>query len=541
MSPTMNSHSTPEFHGLRKIFWPVHKHEIKKVLSLSLMMLFILFNYTLLRDAKDGLIITAPGSGAESISFLKLYGSLTFAVLIMMLYSKLSLSLSKQNLFYTMMSIFIVIYFVFGYVLFPLKDILHANPETIYAWQAEYPRLNWIIPLFGNWTYSLFYISAELWGSVGLCVLFWQLANDINTIEESKRFYPLFGMISALGIILSGFFLLTITDYFSHLDADLRWDKSINWIINSVLLSLSLIILIYSWIQKNIVETQNIGFKLQNNLDNPCSTLKKSKNKPSFKESMKTVLESRYIALIMAIIVCYAVCLNLVEVTWKSQIKLQYPDTADYVRTMGMISMSTGFITIILMVVGGNILRRFGWFTSAMMTPILLAISGSIFFSFIVFKDYATPLLAIFNLTPLYMTVLIGWGQNIISKGSKYSMFDPTKEMAYIPLPDGLRVRGKAAADGIGGRLGKSCGAMVQQFLLVAIVGSNQITLTPIIAVIFFIVASIWIIAVINLNKEFLALTKSQEQDQHADTPKQSSNHKGAGIITQQEPVPSTQ
>jgi AAA family ATP:ADP antiporter len=31
----------------------------------------ILFNYTILRDTKDVLVVTAPGSGAEIIPFLK--------------------------------------------------------------------------------------------------------------------------------------------------------------------------------------------------------------------------------------------------------------------------------------------------------------------------------------------------------------------------------------------------------------------------------------------------------------------------------------
>ena len=36
--------------------------------------------------------------------------------------------------------------------------------------------------------------------------------------------------------------------------------------------------------------------------------------------------------------------------------------------------------------------------------------------------------------TPLMMAVMIGAIQNILSKGAKYSLFDPCKEMAYIPL-----------------------------------------------------------------------------------------------------------
>lgn len=34
----------------------------------------------------------------------------------------------------------------------------------------------------------------------------------------------------------------------------------------------------------------------------------------------------------------------------------------------------------------------------------------------------------------LMMAVWVGMVQNVLSKATKYALFDPTKEMAYIPL-----------------------------------------------------------------------------------------------------------
>ena len=214
---------TKEFTGFRRIIWPVHNFEIKKVIPMALMMFCVLFNYTILRDAKDGLVVTAPGSGAETISFLKLYGTLPFAIILMGIYAKLSTILSKQGLFYIMVSIFVVFFTIFAYIIFPLKDALHASSETLVSWKVMFPRLQWFLPLIANWSYSLFYIFSELWGTVGLSVLFWQFANDITKIPEAKRFYPLFGLIGNVGLLCSGYMLYMITDRYKHLPPAERW------------------------------------------------------------------------------------------------------------------------------------------------------------------------------------------------------------------------------------------------------------------------------------------------------------------------------
>ena len=65
------------------------RKSIKKLLPLGAMLFFILFNYTILRDTKDVLVVTAPNSGAEIIPFLKTYVNLPSAIGFTILYSNL--------------------------------------------------------------------------------------------------------------------------------------------------------------------------------------------------------------------------------------------------------------------------------------------------------------------------------------------------------------------------------------------------------------------------------------------------------------------
>jgi AAA family ATP:ADP antiporter len=77
--------------------------------------------------------------------------------------------------------------------------------------------------------------------------------------------------------------------------------------------------------------------------------------------------------------------------------------------------------------------------------------------------------------------------------------------MAYIPLDQGSKVKGKAAIDVVGARLGKSGGSFIQQGLLVAL--GSLAAITPYIAVILFVIIIAWLYAVKALNKQFVTLT----------------------------------
>jgi AAA family ATP:ADP antiporter len=234
---------------------------------------------------------------------------------------------------------------------------------------------------------------------------------------------------------------------------------------------------------------------------------KKKKEKLSMADSFKYILKSKYLGLIAMLVICYGISINLVEVMWKGQVNLMYPSKAAFAGYMGELQIWTGLATIGFMLIGTNIMRKYSWFVSAMLTPLMIFVTGLIFFSFIIFGSSIGPLVESFGMTALGVVVSVGLMQNVLSKGTKYSLFDPTKEMSYIPLDDELKSKGKAAVEVVGGRLGKSGGSLIQFVLFFVYQVKSIAVLAPQVAVIFCIFMLVWFYSVSGLNKQFLAIT----------------------------------
>lgn len=218
-------------------------------------------------------------------------------------------------------------------------------------------------------------------------------------------------------------------------------------------------------------------------------------------ESFKFLAASSYIRNLATLVVAYGISINLVEVTWKSKLKAQFPNPNDYSSFMGDFSTATGIVTFCLMIASRYIFSKFGWGVAALITPTVLLITGVFFFALVLFSNQLSPAMAALGVTPLFAAVLIGAAQNIFSKGSKYSLFDPCKEMAYIPLDQETKQKGKAAIDVICNPLGKSGGALIQQGLIIGF--GSLASSTPYLAAILFLVVGMWIKAAGNLSKEF--------------------------------------
>jgi len=494
--------------------FPVYKQELKKFIPMGLMMLFILFNYTVLRNAKDALVTTGNGSSAAVIPYLKTYGTLPAAMLFVVFYTAISNRLSREKIFYLCITVFLGFFALFGFVIYPNTHLFHPDIEKITQLQDSLPYLKWFVAMWGNWSYCLFFIFAELWGSTILSLFFWKYANDITASKEAKRFYPLFGFIGNIGLISAGHVGEAISGSSSTMET------SMYILMTLVVISGIITIGLYSYVNRIVAKEQVEAEAAAPTEKKP----KKSKPKLGLKESFEYIFTSPHIMCIAILVLSYGITINFIDVIWKDQVRiLVNGDRNAFLGYMANFSKITGYIALPLMLIAGSVLRRMTWKNAALIVPIILASTSLLFYSIVIYGNMfgaTAPMLTAYGLsfTAVQLAAGIGKWQGALTKASKYSLFDSTKEMAYIPLDQELKSKGKAAVDVTGGRLGKSGGSFTISTLTSIFPSASTPSLAPYLAGASALVFAVWFAAIVSLQKKLNLCSQDEENTQTAET-----------------------
>ena len=417
-----------------------------------------------------------------------------------------------------MMCLFLAFFFVFTFVLFPAQEFLHPNGVADKL-QAFLPAgFKGLIAIFRNWTFTLFYVMSELWGTAILTVLFWGFANEVTNVKEARRFYG----ILMIGANIAGIFSGQASIYFSGniylpsipygKDA---WEQSVFFLNCAIIVSGVITIAIFRWLNRHVIQ--------------PSENLKRDEQKPekvkmSMRKNFAYLAKSKYLICIAAIVVCYNVAINLIEVVWKNQIKQVFPNPSEYNIYMGeVMTLMAVIATIASVFITGNVIRRTSWTFSALVSPVIILLTGIGFFTFVLFQNsglgWVGWIAGLLGSTPLMLSVMLGSIQNSLARAAKYTLFDATKEIAFIPLSNESKLKGKAAIDGVVSRLGKSGGSVVHQGLL--LIFSTVAASTPFVAAIFLGVVFVWILSVMTLGKKFDSLVAEKSQLDISDAPNQ--------------------
>lgn len=479
----------------RDRLWPIRAYELKKILPLLFMKFFISFTYGVLTTMKDSFVVTAKGGGAEVIPVLKGWVVLPMALGATLLYSKLSNLFRRSILFYGIISFFMVFILLYGFVLYPNLETLspHQSADWLLSKLGE-NNSHWVA-IYRNWIQSVFFVIAELWGSVVIFLLFWGFVNHICNFNEAKRCYNLFIAGGDLAQIVTG----PLVCYFTGKYVGEHFGTALQSLVGFVLFFGLMIMALHFLLTRKILKNDERLYQPEAK-NQPIET----KTKLSLIDSLKFIVRSKYLRAIAVMVVAYGLVINLTEVTWKANLKLAYPETGAYQSFMATVSSSVGVLSfIITMFFSGVIIRRIGWHFSAQMPPIVIGLTSLIFLTLFINPEWLVPLTNSLGITPLLLIVLFGAFQNISSKVMKYAFFDATKEMSYIPLDQESKVKGKAAIDVVGSRLGKSGAAWIQ-IVLIQIAGTGSVlSITHFLLPIIGCTVLFWILSVRSLNRQF--------------------------------------
>lgn len=483
---------------IRNIFWPIHRSELGKFIPMSGLMFCILFNQNVLRILKDSILISEVS--AEITSFTKVYCVTPLAAIFVVIYAKLINHLPFHKIFYYLVSIFTGFYIIFAFTIYPNIDFYHMDHRLLSQLMSDHPHLKWYIAIIGNWSYVLFYTFSELWPNIFYVLLFWQIANEITSTNEAKRFYTLFSLFGNSALVVVGFLMMNLSSDNSIIrQLFTTSDNKIiltQFSISMVAISSIISCLLIRYITKNIITDPSFYHKAKSE--------RSTRPKMGIIDSFKYIARSKYLWLMLVCSAAFGLSMNLIEAVWKAKIKELYPTVNSYASFNSMYILWTGIAIMVMTIIGNNVMRNSSWFTAAVITPLIIMTTGTVFFFLVVFENH---ILSFFDgmilMSPLALAVFVGTIQNILSKGSKYSIWDTSRQMLYIPLDQELRTKGKAAVDVISPKIGKSASGLIQSIIFTIIPMATYHSIAPGLMIIFIAVCLFWIYAVRKIYFEY--------------------------------------
>lgn len=438
-----------DFGKIRRLLFPVHRHELSKLIPLILLFLLLSFCYFTLRSLKDIYII--KHINVEAIYYIKLFGVTPGIILLTILYSKISKLTTRDRRFNIVITYFLVFFAAVHYLLIPHIDTFRLD-SLANALNRQVPTMTYLWEAIRFWPLALFYIHAEAWGVMAQGVLFWTFVNEITSLEQSKRLYGFLPLGLGVAFLMEGFFL-------DHLKSQF------NLILGFNLVVIVAILLLYNGF------TSYFGQELAAMSDAP--RLNEKAPKLSLTESFKLIAGSRYLALIASIVLSYGIVTSLLEALWKTKVEEWAAGNTQALVTMySNQAMVGGILGLLLTIFIATPVMNSGWRFAASVVPVIALIMSSIFFWGLYFPDALHNTLNFFTGSPLTTVVYLGLFVLIFIKIARYTIFDPNKERVYIPLDKEFRTIGKAAVDGLGTRLGKSLGSFIVTTILIPIFGS---------------------------------------------------------------------
>ena len=478
---------------LGKIF-PIYRHELRKFIPLTVVFFLLSTTYAILRGMKSLLLM--QHTTIEAMYCLRLI-SIAPIVLLTIIYSTVSKVTSRDGRFKVVVGYFVACFVVVYFLFIPHLEALKLN-QLAADLTARAPHLQHLWEVLRVWPLSLLYIHVDGWTMIVWGIVFWTFINEVTDLKQSKRFYVLLGLGAEVGLILTGVL-------FKYAQLSPRT------LLGLVLIMMFCILAVYNLLARDFTRTPAL-YQVTPRPARKRVTL-------SMMASARFLMRSAYLAHIATLVVLCRITFTLFESVWNAQVKVLAENSSDLTRVLstvyGSYDIYNGVLSMVLtLFLAAPIMKR-SWRFAASLTPIATLLATIVFFGLLYCQDTLRSLALYWHIDPILLTVVIGMLNMVSIKSVGYALFNPTKEQVYIPLDEELKVRGKAAVDGIGSRLGKSLGSFMITIIIVPLCGSIH-NARPLIFVAMLCMLFLWLRTISKLDALFKALSE-QKADQTVD------------------------
>lgn len=474
----------------------VFRNQKLTLISLLSILSAISFNITVgMRES----VILSLSNGASFVPFVKTYLTLPCTFVVGVVYLFIQKRLGTLLTYSTINWVFLSYFVVFSLIIAPNYPSWTPDQSAIAYYKSVYPNFRYFISLIEHWPSALFHVCAEIWSIYIFIILFWQVANEALAPGESKEFYPIVAFLISLGTTLSAIPIQQL-------------GKSI--MPKVVFLS----IIVPLGISMNLLVTY-IHYKWGLESSQKTSAI----TSLSFLEKIKKLFDRSLSQEVLALSLClfsFNFIVSLFESCFWTRVSNFHSSQNDiikffstYTLLKGLISMGAGILNIYF-------LRRLGWFFVLKITPVICIIAINVFLLFHFPQTlFSLPETLSFLPGSININFLLTWFFAlglVLSYASKFSFFDPAKEILISTLPSEERRFSKVLADGISGRAGKISGGIIQSILLSFTAADTILEIIPLLFI-FACASSILFSASINkLRSSSQAIAPGPQLDQAA-------------------------
>ena len=450
------------------------------------MMSCCIFNFDILWNLKESLLVTRLG--AEAIPLVKLGAVIPASVIFLFCYSALANRLNKRQLFIATILPFLIWMPVFSLLIYP--NLEQIAPTSFADWLSPLlpTHLQFVVGMVYYWPLTLFFALAELWGTGIICLLFWTSVNDLHNPKSATRHYPILTMVGSSASILSGPLLYICALKGVSTEGD-GWQESLQ--------TLSFLFVVFGVV--TLILNEYCYRLYGNDPDYSANTQQATTDLPIL-ESVRFLSHCPYLASIALLMLSYGVAINMVELAWKCQLVQKYPSEADYSMFMGKVALINGISSLFCGLLTPLLLNR-SWFTAAFATPLIIILTATPFFAFTLLQNSDINPLFFSGMDLSMLSLNAGLYCHALGKSAKYTLFEATKEITFVPLDAERKYKGKAAIELVVSRIGKSGGSIFQQILIS--IGGSLSLITSWLAGAFLGAIALWVYAIKRLGKQY--------------------------------------